>query len=924
MLIFAPVFEYFKGNITMKRNTKLFIGLVCLSLGLTACTDDFFDQEAYDNLIKQAFPVADIDPNHTWRMYGTTTVDVYANINNDETYRVRVYKENPHTTSNLTLLGQGTVKAGSSTQVTATYTLPTSTAYVVLYDKNDRRVIHSVNVSDGATVTADFFGSHSGSRTTRSESSPEVADITLPYDEAWVATYNETAKEPNSDNVADNYDNSVYHEGTPGTTTYKWNWSVMNEAGYDAWGPVFTQFSWGDYTNASEEIYNYLKENGKEDWVNVETTPGTEGYWEYDENFVLNFKITDTYSGTIGVAATEGLTDGVENGNQRTIVVTGTWNITENQKIGSLGKIIIANGGTVNVASGVALEMVNQARLVVLRGGTLTGEGSVSVNNGNAVGEENYNAGTISVGTFNNNFGKFYNYGSFLVNEYQGGAQESNFYNHSLVTIDHFGGSTANARIFNGCQFYVKNNARIRNYEGVQGSALIVGGQLMFSGSEDGTTTPTYVGLAAGALVQAGSLYNNGTSWTGPTEGGYAVLSIGQFDYLNWTQDAPETGGYFINNLYVQATTWENAPDGNGTAGETADIKFANVRNAGGNGNVQIVYPGDPEIIPADEGFVLGEAGCTPGFSGEVMEAPDPNENITRARYRWCFEDNFPSPGDYDFNDCVITVEDPYIDIDNHVVIFKLSLDAVGATKQIAAALRIVGLTESDIVSISCTESMDTRTDEYCIIPAELAGTNTYLVNEVNPDYNDVVLRLFNDAHSVFGGENAYGMVDRIFYNTVAKSNTTYSSQATTEPFEVEYTIRLVDNMSETRINRIFGSSAFFDVFIVESHSSTKWEVHTIDYKFDQVLKPYAFNDKYDVYSQSASAIYPWALCLPGEFKYPNEWYSISGTRYMNTDSDTYGYTDAAYPDFYKWAQDHESTENWWLEENADPDLIYK
>ena len=35
--------------------------------------------------------------------------------------------------------------------------------------------------------------------------------------------------------------------------------------------------------------------------------------------------------------------------------------------------------------------------------------------------------------------------------------------------------STANARIFNGCQFYVKNNARIRNYEGMNGSALIVG-----------------------------------------------------------------------------------------------------------------------------------------------------------------------------------------------------------------------------------------------------------------------------------------------------------------------------------------------------------------------------------------------------------------------------------------------------------------
>lgn len=504
------------------------------------------------------------------------------------------------------------------------------------------------------------FGDDVTRGVTRTMAAPAVPHVTKPYDEEWVANYCQTAKEPNYNNVNDNYDN----------TTYATNWAVVNAIPWDGseedqlrqW---FTQnkggLSW-------DELVAWAKEN-RPTWIS----------YNYDENYVTNFKITGTWSGGIGVAASEGSSSP---GAERTIVVTGTWNITESQRIGSLGKIVIANGGTVNVAQGVMLSMVNQARLVVLPGGKLTGAGSVEVNNGNAEGLENYNGGTIDVAVFNNNFGKFFNYGQFLVNEYYGGAQESNFYNHALAAIDHFGiydSSTANARIFNACQFYVKNNARIRNYEGVQGSALIVDGQLMFSGSADGTSDPTYVGLAAGALVKAGSLYNNGTSWTGPAEGGYAVLSIGQFDFMNWEQDAPQNGGYFANNIYVVADTWDNVPGGNGYQQtdpsdaynhslSIAEYKFKNiVANCIGNGNVTIVEAGNQEVIPADDDFVKGEAGCTPGF--KIKETEQEVFNI-----RIIGEDLSATRGsDFDFNDIVIDVK---YDDNNAVVL----LQAAGGT----------------------------------------------------------------------------------------------------------------------------------------------------------------------------------------------------------------------------------------------------
>lgn len=493
------------------------------------------------------------------------------------------------------------------------------------------------------------FGSSATRAMTRSQVTPEVPDIPVPFDKAWVADYLTTAKEPTSENVADNDDNTTYavNYGEGGPNSIDWQ-DPAQVAERDA----FFAMSW------EEEVAWALA--NKPNWLT----------YNYDATYVTNFKITGIWIGGISVAASEGIqTPGCE----RTIVVTGTWNITEDQRIGSYGKIIIADGGTVNVAEGKTLNMVNEARLVVLEGGKLTGAGKVEVNNGNAAGEENYNAGTIDVAVFNNNFGKFYNYGDFLVTEYQGGAQESNFYNHHLVSIKHtgLGSETPNARIFNACQWYCEGDMRCRNYEGVQGSAFIVGGQLMVSGSEDGTTTPTYFGLAAGALVQAGSLYNNGTSWTGPTEGGYAVLNIGKFDFMNWEQDAPQNGGYFANNIYLVADDLTNVPDGNGMQQKTDDgteyytmsqakYKFEEiVANATGNGNVKVVEKGDYEVIPADEDFVLGESGCTPGFKIKKDNEPDPTPNTSTETesLRVIAEDLTVSQStDFDFNDVVFDV----------------------------------------------------------------------------------------------------------------------------------------------------------------------------------------------------------------------------------------------------------------------------
>ena len=76
-----------------------------------------------------------------------------------------------------------------------------------------------------------------GSRITRSQTTPAVASMTAPYDEAWVTAYNQTAQEPNSTNITYNYDNSSYARKQdtyvePYTTWYAEFQTLYPEANY--------------------------------------------------------------------------------------------------------------------------------------------------------------------------------------------------------------------------------------------------------------------------------------------------------------------------------------------------------------------------------------------------------------------------------------------------------------------------------------------------------------------------------------------------------------------------------------------------------------------------------------------------------------------------------------------------------------------
>lgn len=545
-------------------------------------------------------------------------------------------------------------------------------------DTYDQAFRNYVGVSIASNQSWGFGGPTTWTRglftPTRSQSAPSVPDISAPWTESDVTTYLTTAKEPTAANVIDNYDNSGYaiNYSTGGANDIDWNNDEQ----------VAERKSF--FALSFEQQIEYAKQHHPS-WIVYNT----------DENYVTNFKITEEYTGTIGVAASEGY---VKNGNEytnvkadpycaRTIVVKDKWNINDNQRIGSGGLIVVANGGEVNIASGKQLELVNHARLVVLSGGKVTGDGSILVSNGNGSGEENYvqAGGEINIsGTFNNNFGKFYNYGKVKVGTYATGGSESNFYNHGIVHItDADAQTTRNARVFNACQWYVEHDMQIYILEQVQGASFIVDGELRCNGGNDGTSDPNYVALDAGALVKCGTLYNNGTTWYGTGSNGYAVLTTGQVTYLNWDgTNNPMQFGYFTGNLYIELKDGTNDPEGNGNHVNNNEAEYPyrasyKVFDLLARGNVTEIKEStsdNDELIPASTGFVKGESGCTPGYKGKVPDTPVIIvEND--ADIRIIAEDlSATEESDFDFNDVVIDVK---FTSDNTAT---LTLQAAGGT----------------------------------------------------------------------------------------------------------------------------------------------------------------------------------------------------------------------------------------------------
>ena len=647
----------------MMNKKYLMNGFAALALiaSVSSCTKDVttmsqseIDSKAKENAeLQLGFTIPD---GQSWVMASQVTANVTVNGDYGTNYTVTIYENNPFTSDNTgVVLGSTEVKSGDVATFDFTCPNDAEMVFAAIKDEKGYTYVKPVAVKDGK-VEAVFGDEAAGSRAMRAASATNShVDIpTCTVTNAYVQSFLEGAVEPTDANVVDNYDNSYNSEGSAGNYggftwqndagAYLGNWWTISEedaAWFEAncrelanWSNWNTNDKDGirAYYNLFWEVYNKCQETGR-DWMNVHTWPNlpTAGGWVKDNDYVTKFKITGTWNKLIGVLPTE-----EADGDARTVYVSGTWTIPagKEQRVGGGAVIVIVAGGEIVIPEGSQLNFVNQARLVNA-GGTISGAGTINVTNGNAAGEEGYNSGTISVGKFNQNFGTFFNYGTFRGTELNGGAGTSTFVNrgHMYISGAPKGSNSANLQIKNNCWFEATGEVAGKLIENASG-AYFKAGALDLSSSEGGEGIGTYIAMDTNSsMVITGAVKLNSTLIYGPTSGESAYLEYDNINFLNVGETYPINGKL---NVYVGGFTGQNA---------SSYEEHWNINMAAGDGKPQVVGKAAFNTASTDA------SDCAPAFTPNIPEVVYETLKV----YTYAFEDQTVNT-DYDMNDVVLKV----------------------------------------------------------------------------------------------------------------------------------------------------------------------------------------------------------------------------------------------------------------------------
>lgn len=262
--------------------------------------------------------------------------------------------------------------------------------------------------------------------------------------------------------------------------------------------------------------------------------------------------------------------------------------------------------------------------------------------------------------------------------------------------------------------------------------------------------------------------------------------------------------------------------------------------------------------------------------------------------YTYLFEENYPEPGDYDYNDLVLRVSQQRTG--KNQITVNVTISAVGASKMIASCIRLVGYRLQDIDSVYTTTGKSFN-DGINTQMLYFHKETDFLIEGRN---HEAVLNLFCDAHwaMAFNMSADYGLFQRKKYNVSTSTGDAYQLRATRT---LSYVINFKD---DSMLNNF--TLETLDPFIITDYNGGVWETHTEQFKSAQVLHEYFVPSFKDL---------PWALMVPqADFLYPLEGNEIgyrkkteSGKVAMFGAYATIGHS------FGEWAENHNGFLDWYF-----------
>ena len=289
---------------------------------------------------------------------------------------------------------------------------------------------------------------------------------------------------------------------------------------------------------------------------------------------------------------------------------------------------------------------------------------------------------------------------------------------------------------------------------------------------------------------------------------------------------------------------------------------------------------------------------ATPGRDEISVGGAEPTGNvnaIAQQKIFYCFEEDYPNPGDWDYNDIVLSITKEPAEKENTVAL-HVTLVAAGTLNQIGAAIRLPNY-QYDQVTIT----QDDATTFYRYPDRERMYIKESDV-QLKGLSGEPVINLFDDAHLAFYKLGEDGNPVRRYFNTIENPNSS-NNGAIQPPITVTYYIEF-GNEYEARNFTL----AELDPFILVRYGTSGenyWEVHTYPYKLSEALYKY-YNGAASSYNNGFS----WGLAVPYvKFRYPFEGVVI-GERKNTIVSGAYQKSGHS---FGEWILDRNTAQDWYL-----------
>jgi len=275
------------------------------------------------------------------------------------------------------------------------------------------------------------------------------------------------------------------------------------------------------------------------------------------------------------------------------------------------------------------------------------------------------------------------------------------------------------------------------------------------------------------------------------------------------------------------------------------------------------------------------------------LQKSDVINEPTDQTFSFLYECDFPSPGDFDYNDMVLRISKSLPDVANsYLVDLKVTLQACGADQVYAAAIQLADISYDDITKVEIVggKPMD---EGYPLQRLFIESGNVLSHGR----HGEAVINLFECAQwALVKQKDELGDIATISYNV--NHTDIEKKSATVAPVTATYRITFKDRDKARSLtfDRI-------DPFIIHQNiNGGIWEVHTYAHKFDETLRELYFGQQ-SAYDNHIS----WSIVIPkGDFRYPVEGMSIC-TFQSGIDA-SFG----PYEEFAEWMKNHLVNRTWY------------